>query len=91
MFVCITFPLDFFFFFNSVMDEAEILKLKPGTPRLPARRELSLWEGGIAPCPRRHAWVGTTHIAALGVVCPRSFLQPTPGFSPGSRKLNCDN
>lgn len=37
------------------MDEAEILELKPGTPRPPAREELSLWEGGFAPRPRGHA------------------------------------
>lgn len=36
-------------FFNSVMDEAEILELKPGTPRPPAREVLSLWEGDFAP------------------------------------------
>lgn len=72
----------FFFFFNSVMDEAEILTLKPGTPRRPAREELRLCKGGFALLPCRHAWVGRdTHIASLGVVSPRLFSAP-PGFQP---------
>lgn len=80
MFVCIGFPLDFFFF-NSVMDEAEILTLKPGTPGRPAREELSLWEGGFALLPRGHAWVGRDTLP-LSVSCPPGFSLQPPGFQP---------
>lgn len=70
------------------MNEAEILELKLGTPRLPARKGLSLWEGGIAPRPRGHAWVGRTQTAGLSVMCPLLFSANPPGLSvPGPESL----
>lgn len=73
------------------MDEAEILTLKPGTPRRPAREELSLWEGGFALLPRGHAWVGRDTRCRARCRVPPAFLCNPPGFSPGFRKLNCVN
>lgn len=72
-----------FLFFNSVMDEAEILELKPGTPRPPAREGLSLREGGFVPRPRGHAWVGRdTHCRTRCRVSPSPLFSATPRFRP---------
>lgn len=84
-------PVDFFF--NSVMDEAEILELKAGTPRRPASKGLTPWVGGCVPVPPRgHAWVGRD--AHRRSRSPRPAFPRTRlplSFSPGTRKLNCDN
>jgi len=78
------------FFFNLMMDDAEISELKPRTPRPPAREGLSPWEGGFAPPrPGDTRGSGATHAAALGVVSPpSSIFSAAPRVSaPGPESL----
>lgn len=58
-----------------------MLTLKAGTPRRPAREELRLWKAVLPSFPADTRGADVTHVAALGVVSPRLFLQPL-GFQP---------
>lgn len=69
------------------MDEAEMLTLKAGTPRRPAREELRLWKAVLPSFPADTRGADVTHVAALGVVSPRLFSATPRVSAPGSESL----